>query len=75
MAAQRRFPPPWRVVELPGGYAVEDANGQRLGTFYGRADPNVARQAGTLTLDEARRMAVNFAKLPDLLKRGDPSRS
>jgi len=20
MAAQRRFPPPWRVVELPGGY-------------------------------------------------------
>ena len=33
MAAQRRFPPPWRVVELPGGYAVEDANGQRLGTF------------------------------------------
>jgi hypothetical protein len=56
MAAQRRFPPPWRVVELPGGYAVEDAND-------GRADPNVARQAGTLTLDEVRRMAVNFAKL------------
>jgi hypothetical protein len=25
--APRRFPPPWRVVELPGGYAVEDANG------------------------------------------------
>jgi hypothetical protein len=67
--APRRFPPPWRVVELPGGYAVEDANGQRLGTFYGRADPNVARQAGTLTLDEARRMAVNFTKLPELLQR------
>jgi hypothetical protein len=82
MAAQRRFPPPWRVVELPGGYAVEDegrmpsaSNGQRLGSFYGRADPNVARQAGTLTMDEARRMALNFAKLPDLLKRDDPSRS
>jgi hypothetical protein len=42
----RRFPPPWRVVELPGGYAVEDANGQRLGTFYGRDDPSIARQAG-----------------------------
>jgi hypothetical protein len=45
-------------TELPGGYAVEDANGQRLGTFYGRADPNVARQAGTLTLDEARRKGL-----------------
>jgi hypothetical protein len=61
----RRFPAPWRVVELPGGFAVEDSNGQRLGTFYGRTDPNVA---GTLTLDEAWRMAPNFAKLPDLLK-------
>jgi hypothetical protein len=65
----RRFPPPWRVVELPGGYAVEDSTGQRLGTFYGRADPYSARVAGVLTMDEARRMAVNFAKLPELLQR------
>jgi hypothetical protein len=65
----RRFPPPWRVVELPGGYAVEDATGQRLGTFYGRADPHAARLAGVLTLDEARRMAANFARLPELLQR------
>ena len=35
MTPPRRFPPPWRVVELPGGYAVEDANGQWLCTFYG----------------------------------------
>ena len=37
----RRFPPPWQVVVLPGGYAVEDATGQRLATFYGRADAHV----------------------------------
>jgi hypothetical protein len=67
MTPPRRFPPPWRVVELPGGYAVEDANGQWLCTFYGRAEPNVAQQAGDLTLDEARRLAANFARLPELL--------
>ena len=64
----RRFPRPWRVVEMAGGYAVEDADGQQLGMFYGsRAAPDVARQAQTLTMDEARRMAANFARLPELL--------
>ena len=68
MTSPRRFPPPWRVVEMPGGYAVEDATGQQLGVFYGsRAAPDVARQAQALTMDEARRMAANFARLPELL--------
>jgi hypothetical protein len=70
----RRFPPPWRVVELPGGYAVEDANGQWLCTFYGRAEPNVAQQAGDLTLDEARSLAANFARLPELLSAAEGAR-
>ena len=68
MTPPRRFPPPWRVLEMPGGYAVEDADGQQLGMFYGsRAPPDVARQAQTLSMDEARRMAANFARLPELL--------
>jgi hypothetical protein len=71
----RRFPAPWQVVVLPGGYAVEDATGQRLGTFYGRADPQSARVAGVLTMDEARRMAVNFAKLPELLNASSRSQA
>jgi hypothetical protein len=73
MTPPRRFPPPWRVVEMSGGYAVEDADGQQLGMFYGsRATPDVARQAQALTMDEARRMAVDFAKLPKLLNGGRP---
>jgi hypothetical protein len=65
--ARRRFPP-WQVLELQGGYAVEDAEGYRLGIFYGRAGPGTAKQADLLTLDEARQMAFDFARLPELLK-------
>jgi hypothetical protein len=61
------FPAPWRIVEIPNGFAVDDATGRQLGVFYGRADPNIAGHTGFLTIDEARQMAVNFAKLPELL--------
>jgi hypothetical protein len=62
-----RFPAPCRIVEIPSGFAVEDATGLQLGVFYGRADPNIAGHTGFLTMDEARQMAINFAKLPRLL--------
>ncbi len=62
-----RFPTPWRIVEIPSGFAVEDATGQQLGVFYGRADPNIAGHMGFLTMDEARQMAIDFARLPELL--------
>ena len=68
----RRFPPPWTVTEYSGTcFIVKDAHGQKLGTFFFRADPNTARQAGTLTRDEAHRMAADFARLPELLKGDD----
>lgn len=71
MTPPRRFPPPWRVVEMAGGYAVEDADGEQLGVFYGsrRVAPGIAQPSQPLTMDEARRMAANFARLPELLKR------
>jgi hypothetical protein len=61
-----RFPAPWRIVELPNGFAVEDATGKQIGVFYGRA-PDSAGHTGIMTMDEARQMAVDFARLPELL--------
>jgi hypothetical protein len=57
-----RFPMPWRIVEIPRGFAVEDATGLQLGVFYGRADPNTAGHTGFLTLDEARQLALDFCE-------------
>ncbi len=67
----RRFPPPWRVESLDGGFKVVDSNGQTLAYVYGHADARDAAIAKALTLDEARRVAANIAKLPALLAKRD----
>jgi hypothetical protein len=66
----RRFPAPWTVEKIPGGLKVCDANGQSLAYVYGHADPRDAGIAKALTLDEARRISSNIAKLPTLLGKG-----
>jgi hypothetical protein len=54
----RRFPPPWQVEQIPGGYKVSDANGQALAYVYARETKAEADIAKMLTFDEARRIAV-----------------
>jgi hypothetical protein len=67
--AMRRFPPPWKVEALDGGFKVVDANKQAVAYVYGHADKRDAETAKGLTLDEARRIASNIAKLPSLLSK------
>jgi len=64
-----RFPGPWRIAEFPNGFAVNDATGRQLGFFYGRVDPNMAGHASFLTIDDARQIAIDFARLPEVLNR------
>lgn len=67
MTPHRRFPPPWSAELQASAYVVRDANGQALAYLYFRDDENTARQAKVLTREEARRIAVNIARLPQLL--------
>ena len=62
----RRFPPPWTVEQIPGGYKVKDASGQALAYVYGRETKANADIANVLTLDEARRIASNIAANGDV---------
>ena len=57
--SSRRFPPPWTVEQIPGGFKVLDASGQALVYVYARETKAEADIAKVLTFDEARRIAVN----------------
>jgi hypothetical protein len=67
----RRFPPPWTIEKIPGGFKVLDANSQSLAYVYSRQNDSDARMAKVLTEDEERRIAANIAKLPNLLAKRD----
>ena len=58
-----RFPGPWQIVEFTNGFGVFDATGRQLGFLYGRTDPDIAGHAEFLMIDDARQIALDFARL------------
>ena len=63
MPLPRGFPPPWSVEETDACFIVRDRNGQALAYVYCEDEPGRRSAAHLVTRDEARRIAVNIAKL------------
>jgi hypothetical protein len=63
VTVSRRFPLPWSVEGIGAAFVVRDQNGQGLAYVYFEDEPQRRVASKMLSKDEARRIAVNIAKL------------
>ena len=68
--AERRFPPRWTFEEANhASFIVRDANNFAVAYVYFESEAGRRAASHLMTKDEARRIAANIAKLPELVKR------
>jgi hypothetical protein len=67
--ANRHFPPPWSVEDIGACFVVKDSSGQSSAISITRKKAGRRSTADMLSKYEARRIAANVAKLPELLRK------
>jgi hypothetical protein len=67
--SRNRFPQPWRIEEQGEFFVVRDAVGKSLGCFQFDDEPQRRTIPDRLNRNEAWRMAMNFVKLPNMLRK------
>ena len=71
MSSCSSFPTPWSVEEADGCFIVRDNNGQALIHIHFHDERDRGSASKLFTRAEAEHIAANFAKLPELLRKGD----
>ena len=67
--AESRFRPPWDIEDNGACFIIRDNNGQALSCVCYEQEPGRRAAAEILTRDEARRIAINIAKLLELVRK------
>ncbi len=68
----RLFPSPWTAEETDAGFIVKDRNGVAVACVYFEGEPGRRTAASPLSRDEARSIAADIVRLPELLRAAQP---
>lgn len=64
----RPFSKPWKLIDHDESFEVQDSASRTLAFVYFTDDPNRANFMRRLSKDDARRMAQQIMRLPELVR-------